>query len=128
MLFSCATGGQFEDSFRRDLYNVFTALNNMLTITSTTIIPTQVFDQLNVVFALFNIGNYYIGCPYVIDKLGLRAVGRCFAHCGRDKIGHHNVGLLAEGTAFLPSSRTIGTSQVGGGQELGLQQTVPGRW
>lgn len=29
-LFSQATGGQYEDSFRRDLYNLFNALSRML--------------------------------------------------------------------------------------------------
>lgn len=56
VLFSRATGGQFEDSFKRDLYAVFNALNGMLTVTSyEAILPTQeallhtvgvVFEQL----------------------------------------------------------------------------------
>lgn len=31
-LFSQATGGQYEDSFRRDLYNLFNALSRMLSV------------------------------------------------------------------------------------------------
>lgn len=42
LLFSRATCGQYEDSFRRDLYNVFSSLNKMLTISSSIITPTQV--------------------------------------------------------------------------------------
>ncbi|XP_018335626.1 dedicator of cytokinesis protein 3 [Agrilus planipennis] len=42
MLFARATGGQYEDSFKRDLYNVFSSLNNMLAISMSTIIETQV--------------------------------------------------------------------------------------
>jgi hypothetical protein len=42
LLFSRATGGQYEDSFKKDLYNVFTALNNMLAMSSDIILPTQV--------------------------------------------------------------------------------------
>ncbi|CAH1968130.1 unnamed protein product [Acanthoscelides obtectus] len=42
LLFSRATGGTFEDSFRRDLFNVFTSLNKMLTINDNHIINTQV--------------------------------------------------------------------------------------
>ncbi|XP_055698123.1 dedicator of cytokinesis protein 3 isoform X2 [Phlebotomus papatasi] len=33
-LFSRATGGQYEESFRRDLYSLFTALNRMLSVPS----------------------------------------------------------------------------------------------
>lgn len=42
LLFSRATGGHFEDSFRRDLFSVFTSLNKMLAITDNHIINTQV--------------------------------------------------------------------------------------
>lgn len=42
LLFSRATGGHFEDSFRRDLYSVFASLNKMLTINNNNIINTQV--------------------------------------------------------------------------------------
>ncbi|KAI4460497.1 dedicator of cytokinesis [Holotrichia oblita] len=42
LLFSRATCGQYEDSFRRDLYNVFSSLNKMLSISSSVITPTQV--------------------------------------------------------------------------------------
>lgn len=40
-LFSQATGGQYEDSFRRDLYNLFNSLSRMLSVTSNTIIGPQ---------------------------------------------------------------------------------------
>ncbi|ALC45637.1 spg [Drosophila busckii] len=41
-LFARATGGQYEDSFRRDLHSLFTALNGMLSVPSyDVIIPTQ---------------------------------------------------------------------------------------
>lgn len=42
LLFSRATGGQYEDSFKKDLYNVFIALNKMLGMSSDIILPTQV--------------------------------------------------------------------------------------
>lgn len=41
-LFSRATGGQYEDSFRRDLYALFTSLNRLLGVSSyDVILPTQ---------------------------------------------------------------------------------------
>lgn len=41
-LFARATGGQYEDSFRRDLHSLFSALNGMLAVPSyDVIIPTQ---------------------------------------------------------------------------------------
>lgn len=60
-LFSEASGGQFEDSFKRDLHAVFLSLNNMLSIMShdDKTLPTQeallhslgvVFEQLKLVF------------------------------------------------------------------------------
>ncbi|KAF2896229.1 hypothetical protein ILUMI_09945 [Ignelater luminosus] len=48
MLFSRATGGQYEDSFRRDLYSVFSALNNMMAIAMPSIISTQVALLLSI--------------------------------------------------------------------------------
>ncbi|CAG9773050.1 unnamed protein product [Ceutorhynchus assimilis] len=42
LLFSRATGGHFEDNFRRDLYSVFSSLNQMLKINDPHIINTQV--------------------------------------------------------------------------------------
>jgi dedicator of cytokinesis protein 3 len=42
LLFSRATCGQYEDSFRRDLYSVFSSLNKMLTVNDPHIINTQV--------------------------------------------------------------------------------------
>ncbi|XP_063705914.1 dedicator of cytokinesis protein 3 isoform X2 [Culicoides brevitarsis] len=67
-LFAEASGGQFEDSFKRDLFAVFISLNNMLTISShdDKILPTQealmhslgiVFEQLYLVFSKQEIGN-----------------------------------------------------------------------
>jgi dedicator of cytokinesis protein 3 len=50
-LFARATGGQFEDSFRRDLFTVFQSLNQLLTITSyDKILPSQeaLLSNLNV--------------------------------------------------------------------------------
>lgn len=41
-LFARATGGQYEDSFRRDLYTLFSTLNRMLAVPSyDVILPTQ---------------------------------------------------------------------------------------
>lgn len=43
LLFSRATCGQYEDSFKKDLYSVFLSINNMLAITTEPkILPTQV--------------------------------------------------------------------------------------
>lgn len=42
LLFSRATGGQYEESFQRDLFAVFSALNSMLTISYDIILQTQV--------------------------------------------------------------------------------------
>lgn len=42
LLFSRATGGHFEDSFKRDLYSVFHSLNQMLKINNPHIVNTQV--------------------------------------------------------------------------------------
>ncbi|KAK7862569.1 hypothetical protein R5R35_004185 [Gryllus longicercus] len=42
LLFARATGGQYEDSFRKDLYNVFYALHKMLGASNDIILPTQV--------------------------------------------------------------------------------------
>ncbi|XP_066992689.2 dedicator of cytokinesis protein 3 [Anabrus simplex] len=42
LLFARATGGQYEDSFKRDLYNVFSALHKMLATSYDVILPTQV--------------------------------------------------------------------------------------
>nr|CAD7460974.1 unnamed protein product [Timema tahoe] len=41
LLFARATGGQYEDNFKKDLYNVFTALNKMLSSSYDVILPTQ---------------------------------------------------------------------------------------
>lgn len=41
-MFSRATCGQYEDSFRKDLYSVFSALNNMLSLSAPNILSTQV--------------------------------------------------------------------------------------
>ncbi|XP_066149763.1 dedicator of cytokinesis protein 3 isoform X2 [Euwallacea fornicatus] len=48
LLFSKATGGHFEDSFRRDLYSVFSSLNAMLKINDVHIINTQVALMLTI--------------------------------------------------------------------------------
>lgn len=47
LLFSRATGGQYEDTFRRDLSSVFTALNKMLATSYHVILPTQVIAKNN---------------------------------------------------------------------------------
>jgi dedicator of cytokinesis protein 3 len=50
-LFARATGGQFEDSFRRDLFTVFQSLNQLLTITAyDKVLPSQeaLLSNLNV--------------------------------------------------------------------------------
>lgn len=47
-LFARATGGQYEDSFKQDLYSMFGVLNGMLTIPANDdIIPTQEAVLLN---------------------------------------------------------------------------------
>lgn len=66
-LFASATGGQFEDSFRRDLFAVFVSLNNMLSVPSyDAILPTQeallhslgiVFEQLSYIFTMSDVGT-----------------------------------------------------------------------
>ncbi|XP_044271519.1 dedicator of cytokinesis protein 3 isoform X2 [Tribolium madens] len=48
LLFSRATCGQYEDSFRRDLYSVFSSLNKMLTVNDLHIINTQVALLLSI--------------------------------------------------------------------------------
>ncbi|XP_051163357.1 dedicator of cytokinesis protein 3 isoform X2 [Leptopilina boulardi] len=42
LLFARATAGQFEDSFKRDLYCLFTALNKMLTLPYDLVLQSQV--------------------------------------------------------------------------------------
>lgn len=45
LLFSRATCGQYEDSFKKDLYSVFNSINNMLSITNASnILLTQVLN------------------------------------------------------------------------------------
>uniref|UniRef100_A0A6P7GBE9 Dedicator of cytokinesis protein 3 n=1 Tax=Diabrotica virgifera virgifera TaxID=50390 RepID=A0A6P7GBE9_DIAVI len=51
LLFSRATGGHFEDSFRRDLFSVFVSLNKMLSITDNHIINTQFLESRNILLA-----------------------------------------------------------------------------
>jgi len=79
LLFSRATGGQYEDSFKKDLYNVFTALNNMLAMSSDIILPTQVqcIDRLCVL--------RYDFLTAMLGLLGYNAVllGEQFLACGR---------------------------------------------
>ena len=41
-MFARATGGQYEDSFRRDLLKVFESLNKMLSLSTQNILGTQV--------------------------------------------------------------------------------------
>ncbi|XP_055375365.1 dedicator of cytokinesis protein 3 [Condylostylus longicornis] len=42
-LFARATGGQYEDTFKRDLYSLFHSLNDMLRVPSTDVVaPTQI--------------------------------------------------------------------------------------
>jgi hypothetical protein len=55
LLFARATGGQYEDSFKKDLYNVFTALNKMLAMSSDVILPTQVQCSDRLCFQRFEI-------------------------------------------------------------------------
>lgn len=61
LLFSRATGGQYEDSFKKDLYSVFTALNKMLATSSDVILPTQVqwHDRLFLCYFLDGLMNLY---------------------------------------------------------------------
>lgn len=84
MLFSRATGGQYEDSFRRDLYSVFSALNNMMAIAMPSIISTQVrifiFIILNL--KLINVA----GCVIAFNQCCIRITYRCLASGGSYKI------------------------------------------
>nr|XP_022902417.1 dedicator of cytokinesis protein 3 isoform X2 [Onthophagus taurus] len=75
LLFSRATCGQHEDSFRRDLYNVFASLNNMLSISSQTIIQTQaallysispVYEQLVEVLPIIEVTKFAVA---MLDKI-----------------------------------------------------------
>lgn len=56
VLFARATGGQYEDNFKRDLYSVFTALNNMLTLSYAVILQTQV--SIRSILYLYSLGIY----------------------------------------------------------------------
>ncbi|XP_057318557.1 dedicator of cytokinesis protein 3 isoform X2 [Microplitis mediator] len=66
LLFARATAGQYEDSFKRDLYCVFAALNKMLTLTYETVLYSQValllsisavFEQLEVVLPALEVAK-----------------------------------------------------------------------
>lgn len=61
LLFSRATGGQYEDSFKKDLYSVFTALNKMLATSSDVILPTQVYwhNRLFLFYFLVDLMTFY---------------------------------------------------------------------
>lgn len=92
LLFSRATGGQYEDSFKKDLYNVFTALNNMLAMSSDIILPTQVqcIDRLWV--------PRYDFLTAVSGHLGYNAVllGEQFPACGRKIVPSKHWKLLVQ--------------------------------
>ena len=49
-LFARATGGQYEDSFKKDLLSVLNTLNKMLAVTYDVVLPTQVCNSLYGVF------------------------------------------------------------------------------
>ncbi|CAH0555056.1 unnamed protein product [Brassicogethes aeneus] len=66
LLFSKATGGHFEDSFRRDLYSVFSSLSKMLKFNDSHIINSQialllsissVYEQLTDVLPLIEVAK-----------------------------------------------------------------------
>lgn len=57
LLCARATGGQYEDSFKRDLYNVFNKLNKTLTISYDVILPTQVSIKIELIPFKFVIQN-----------------------------------------------------------------------
>ena len=58
LLFARATGGQYEDNFKKDLYGVFTALNKMLATSSDVILQTQVcFNNL---FYILQLNEFYV--------------------------------------------------------------------
>jgi hypothetical protein len=92
LLFSRATGGQYEDSFKKDLYNVFTALNNMLAMSSDIILPTQVqcLDRLWVTRHEF--------LATESGRLGYSAVllGERFLACGRKTVPSEHHKLLVQ--------------------------------
>lgn len=52
LLFSRATGGQFEDSFRYDVHRVFASLDKMLCSSFEMILPTQVKKILLLLFII----------------------------------------------------------------------------
>lgn len=92
LLFSRATGGQYEDSFKKDLYNVFTALNKMLAMSSDIILPTQVqcIDRLWV--------PRYEFLTAVSGLLVYNAVllGEQFLTCGRKTVPSKHQKLLVQ--------------------------------
>jgi hypothetical protein len=92
VLFSRATGGQYEDSFKKDLYNVFTALNNMLAMSSEIILPTQVqcIDRLWILRHEF--------LTVVSGLLGYNAVllGEQFLACGKRTVPSKHRKLLVQ--------------------------------
>jgi len=66
LLFARATAGQYEDSFKRDLYCVFAALNKMLGIPYEMVLPSQialllsiaaVFEQLIAVLPILEVAK-----------------------------------------------------------------------
>uniref|UniRef100_A0A8D9BP44 Dedicator of cytokinesis protein 3 n=1 Tax=Cacopsylla melanoneura TaxID=428564 RepID=A0A8D9BP44_9HEMI len=66
LLFSRATGGQYEESFQRDLFAVFNALNSMLTISYDIILDTQialldgisaVYDELTLILPVLEVAK-----------------------------------------------------------------------
>ena len=66
LLFARATAGQFEDSFKKDLYSLFTALNKMLTLNAGMVLQSQVallssistvFEQLVAVLPVLEVAK-----------------------------------------------------------------------
>lgn len=55
VLFSRATGGQFEDSFRYDVHRVFASLDKMLCSSFEMILPTQVLSKFFYFLYLFKL-------------------------------------------------------------------------
>ncbi|XP_026677811.1 dedicator of cytokinesis protein 3 [Diaphorina citri] len=67
LLFSRATGGQYEEGFQRDLFAVFNALNSMLSVSYDIILDTQiallegisaVYDELTQVLPVLEVAKF----------------------------------------------------------------------
>lgn len=72
LLFSRATGGEFEDSFKMDVLSVFSVFNKMLSNTNDTILPTQV-ALLHSISAVFDLLLQVLS-PIDVAKLAITMI------------------------------------------------------